>query len=345
MLRNIQLVRAIAAIMIAYFHFAPHYRVLGGNELAVWIGKHSFFGTDLFRVISGYILMHITQQYHFMDKEVQVKRILGKRFLRIYSGYFPFMIFTALVFLAYKPEFLERVNWFNSITLTSIDLQKLVLPMTWSLTYELYFYVLFCLGLYFGCYKNTKILFTFYITIVVANLIRETMIMPEEIGNPTFLSFFYSPYLLEFLTGMLLFKFRALFQQRVALYLSLLLCLPLMSFGVYYYLNIGLTRALIFGTVGGLLLTFVMALEFQEKWHAPAVAVALGGASYVIFLAHYGLIHIFVLSGLFKSLAGNKLMLGLAAAAFMIFLLSVCYLYYRLVDLPVYRYLAKYIFK
>lgn len=344
MLKNIQLIRAMAAIMIAYFHFAPHYRVLGGNDIAVLIGKHLFFGTDIFRVISGYILMHITQQYHFMETGVQIKRILGKRFLRIYSGYFPFLIFTSLIFIIYRPEFLDRVNWFSSITLTSIDLQKLVLPMTWSLTYELYFYVLFCLGLYLGCYKNTKILISLYLFIVTVNVLRESLITTEAIGNPTFFSFFYSSYLLEFLTGMILFKYRKIFNYQLTLYVAVLLCIPLLMVGVYYYLNIGLTRALVFGGVGGLLLTVVMTLESREKWQAPKIAIALGGASYVIFLAHYGLIHIFVMSGLFKSFAENKTLLGLVAFTFMIFLLSVCYLYYRLVDLPVYRRLAKWIF-
>ena len=62
---NIQVLRAIAALMVAYFHAQPMVDAAYGAHAPVYMGS---FGVDLFFVISGFIMYYNISQNEFSFK-------------------------------------------------------------------------------------------------------------------------------------------------------------------------------------------------------------------------------------------------------------------------------------
>ncbi|MEG6190177.1 acyltransferase family protein, partial [Enterobacter roggenkampii] len=57
MFRNIQAMRAIAAILVVLYHFAPHFSIATGSNIPnLLFSKWAFFGVDIFFVISGFVI-------------------------------------------------------------------------------------------------------------------------------------------------------------------------------------------------------------------------------------------------------------------------------------------------
>ena len=140
MLRNLHLLRAIAALAVVYFHTTSE----AGLNLSANIGSH---GVDVFFVISGFIIPYISA--HSSD------RFLLRRIIRIVPFYWTA---TMVVFstAALAPHILHstRVDYVQLMCSlffipreTSYPGMVPTLVLGWSLNYEMSFYVMFGLAL------------------------------------------------------------------------------------------------------------------------------------------------------------------------------------------------------
>ena len=141
-LNNIQMLRAIAALLVVFHHALPHYTVMGGSLTFVQtVSEWGFLGVDIFFVISGFIMAYTT-----FNKERtfdNAKTFFKHRLFRIYLGYWPFFfVMLALLFVT-NPQKISDLDVIGSFFLINADMFQLVLPISWSLSYELYFYLLF----------------------------------------------------------------------------------------------------------------------------------------------------------------------------------------------------------
>jgi len=58
---NVQILRALAAILVVLHHSLPHYLEMGGkSSLLGHIGQYGFVGVDIFFVISGFVIYKAT---------------------------------------------------------------------------------------------------------------------------------------------------------------------------------------------------------------------------------------------------------------------------------------------
>jgi len=98
------------------------------------------------------------------------------------------------------PIHLEKLDLLGSFSLFQSNMFKLVLPVSWSLSYELYFYLLFTATFFLTRIQLYRVIpaVTFILLIWAIYVYKNTEI-PE--------SFFYSSFLLEFFAGVLLFMF------------------------------------------------------------------------------------------------------------------------------------------
>jgi peptidoglycan/LPS O-acetylase OafA/YrhL len=140
MVSNIQLVRFLAAFAVMAFHFSfPYFRTEG-----LWLGAilapfrtYGWVGVDVFFVISGFIMWHSTQSRH---RSKDILPFLYRRFARIFLGYWPWLIVTLIFVLGIRDGSASKIDWLNAITLWP---GNPVLPTSWTLSYELLFYLVF----------------------------------------------------------------------------------------------------------------------------------------------------------------------------------------------------------
>jgi len=142
-LNNIQMLRAVAALLVVFHHALPHYAAMGGKiALISSLSEWGFVGVDIFFVISGFIMAYTT-----FNKERtfdNAKTFFKHRLFRIYLGYWPFFFVMLLILFVTNPQKISDLDVVGSFFLINVDMFQLVLPISWSLSYELYFYCSWC---------------------------------------------------------------------------------------------------------------------------------------------------------------------------------------------------------
>jgi len=329
-IHNIQMLRAVAAVIVVMHHMLPHYQAMG--ESLSWIrfiSEWGFIGVDIFFVISGFIMAYTT---FGKPRGLGSAKIFFKhRLFRIYLGYWPFFFAMLAALYVINPMKLSSLDMIGSFFLTNVDMFKLVLPVSWSLTYELYFYLLFLVTFMFTV-KQLYILIPLFI-MTIFSLVLLTFF------NQDFpQSFFYSPFLLEFFGGVLLYMFRDQLMKWWMLPLSLLVILLAYGYGISYETKNGLYRVLAFGTGAVFIVLFALILEERGLYRAGKRLEALGDASYTLYLSHLIIIQLFFMSGLRTFFTGEGFLLPLLG---WITLLALCIvfslIYYQKVERPIYK--------
>ena len=187
----LQALRGAAALAVFLFHLVPYFAVSGTNLFPAWLWRSGEFGVDLFFVLSGVVL---TLGYASRDLSVKgVGRFYLRRGLRIYSGYWPFLLAMLLVNTSFGFERALDDNLLGSVLLTEIGISKLVLGVSWSLSFELYFYALF--GLLFLVPQR--------LALVLLGLYAAAIVYLQYFLTDAPLAdhFVFSPFILEFLLG------------------------------------------------------------------------------------------------------------------------------------------------
>lgn len=156
-MQSIQLLRALAVVAVIISHISHELKNLLANKLTTFDDKlfPGDFGVDLFFVISGFIMLYTTQ--NSFGRAGETYSFLRRRVLRIVPFYW---IATTLMIIAVM-MFPGSVNtatsdiwqWITSYFFIpyareSDGLIRPVLGIGWSLQYEMLFYAIFAIGLF-----------------------------------------------------------------------------------------------------------------------------------------------------------------------------------------------------
>ena len=157
----------------------------------------------------------------------------------------------------------------------------------WTLCYEMYFYLLFAIALFFHRKYLLLILSCFFISGVILGLFYTTPIWMKVATNPI---------LFEFLIGAaiatLLLEKKHLLLKKI---FALILFIASLAVLFIHDLNFGdFTRPLIFGLPCGLFLVLAIYLE-KIGLNTPKILKSMGDSSYTLYL-----IHPFILSAIGK---------------------------------------------
>lgn len=280
MLRSIQILRAIAALLVVFAHFELTTPAIGG------------FGVDIFFVISGFIMAYI------VDKNPE--SFLYKRLVRILPLYY-FMTFLTTTLFFFKPM------WFRSLIFTPEALFKSllfipyrikgsgpILSLGWTLNYEMFFYlsIAICIAL-FGTANAMRVCFGWLILLVIITFAIQPDIYPiQYLGNSITLEFVGGGLLFSFWNNHHLSRSQSI---RKGMILAGAVSFIFLIFADYVS-DPASTRFLIFGIPAILITNSFLLLETNINPHKRfhSTMILLGDASYAMYLVHPFVIYAFL---------------------------------------------------
>lgn len=260
-LANLQILRAVAALSVVLQHLSPILKDVG---IAPPTG-----GVDLFFVLSGYII-------GARATAVSAADFMARRALRIIPLYW------SMVGLAFASAW-AAPGLFNHASPTLTELVKTllfvpyrdsagsvfhpVLVVGWTLNYEMFFYAVFAAG---------RVLTRNAIVPAVLALLAIVALFPLLPQGSVVQEFYGSPILLEFAGGLLLTRIQPS-RHAPAMVALLIAAVPAVLFGRS-------EAAWVAGAAGMAVVFAAVSLEKQGiAWRG---AVALGDASYALYLSH-----------------------------------------------------------
>ena len=291
-INSIQLLRGVAALAVVVHHTGGYVRRY--FEPNVFLGDYfsiGFGGVDLFFVISGFIIHFTSKKY--LDSPSKLNEYLKKRFVRVFPIHW--FVLTVLFFTGWLITTVFHKNIFSIgyphtliayiQTYTLFPLHFAINPVTWTLSYELFFYLCFALLII------SKRLWFIPLGILLISLYNIYLNYLANGGEAkmTYFNFIFSSYNVEFMLGFLIYQFYD------KLKLSTISSLILLTTGLSIFIIFGYEvsdfdnykRLLIFGIPSALIVLAMLNLEKNDAITIPKFWILLGDASYVLYLIHF----------------------------------------------------------
>lgn len=278
-LHSIQVLRAVAALMVLSCHIGS---IEGLYTSMRFLPEWGMYGVDLFFVISGFVMAHTTRP-DWGNPKALVPFLL-KRIGRIYPVYWQFTA-VILVVMLIAPTAMNMTEAMRPSILKSLLLWPQIpdplLGVGWSLVYEMYFYLVFCLAFVL---PRAWLLWGFVLWYLVLLMV---VAFGGRVGEyPAELKLITSPLAFEFMLGCVL---AWVYNMGKQVSVVLLVCIALL-----WCAGMGATsipngydaarHVLCAGVPATFLLYAVLMLE--RRWMFPGWLRALGDASYSLYLCH-----------------------------------------------------------
>ena len=264
-LLSVQYLRAVAAILVVLFH-----QLQGRNPL-FRLGSH---GVDLFFVISGFIMIAITD-----GRPITPARFMLDRIARIAPMYW---IATGAAVL-----WMLAIGHFYEATVSPVDILRSLffipsfnahgrleptIYLGWTLNYEMFFYTAFALTLFLP----TRLRLPVLTGAALASVLVGRLTHPQNAVGITY----SSPIILNFVAGAWLgraYGFRLIGSYVRMMSGDLAVILALAACALLY-------RNLIYGVAASAVLAAFLMAEKSKLLPRSAVLLALGNASYSTYL-------------------------------------------------------------
>ena len=281
MIHSIQYLRFLGAILVLCYHiYALNYRYYPDINLP-YIFSIGNFGVDIFFVISGYIMALISTNSQPGFKTTC--RFLLKRARRIYPIYWLYTLIVLAIYAVYpnlvNSSYAETPSLFRSFFLLPSDTNPW-LNVGWTLIYEVYFYLLIALLMFFKVEIRNIVLSSYFIFILSYSYIFYFDNNPE---NPLE-KYYLSPLICEFILGYWLYHKSTLLSLRSGVVIILLALIVLLGATYLFDINSNLKRFIIYG-FPALLITFGFLSVFHERKNFVFIS-KLGDISYSTYLSH-----------------------------------------------------------
>jgi peptidoglycan/LPS O-acetylase OafA/YrhL len=288
--RNIQGLRAIAALMVLTSHLFWDIVPMRTHWARTGFTAVGISGVDIFFVISGFIIYHVTRrsagQAALVGRRAAFYEFAMKRFIRIYPLYW--IVFgVATVMMIWLPpasSFVKKPQ--IELLLLVNSLPNYRVQAAWTLTFEVYFYAATALSMLFFPKRIYTGLLGWFATVGIVSVLATVF------GLNIPLDYVFAPILLEFLLGM---GVAVLIGRGESRYRLLALCagvallligaVPLHADGGRAALSY-LLRLACWGFPAALIVYGAAAFELGKSRVMPMTLQYLGDASFSIYLWH-----------------------------------------------------------
>lgn len=276
MLIGIHYMRGLAALLVVIFHVIgimvtyKHYDTQFPYHILA-------AGVDIFFVISGYLMVKTTEKYK--HTKLDWKLFLYKRLTRIAPMYWLITILISAAIL-YKPSLAEKQVdielilkslLFIPTNIPGSHAQSTVIPVGWTLVYEMFFYFAFAA---FTAVNYRAGLFLLIFLFCALSL-------THSISDNYYLTIYSNPIILEFILGILVAKLKTPSHSK-GLTFVLLGCLAFFA-GTYLDGPELSARPISAGIGAAMMIYGASGIKLKRELIIPS---ALGDASYSIYLTH-----------------------------------------------------------
>jgi exopolysaccharide production protein ExoZ len=286
-LEGIQILRGYAAMLVVVTHLWS----AGLVSSALRFSRIGGLGVDIFFIISGFIMCYSLRDRVRLEDCFQ---FLKKRVIRVYPIYLLVLIPFLLQYLVRNVGSVDPLLVIGNLLLLpsfsgSPEYRMLVGP-AWTLTYELFFYLLFTGAMLSSASKDRAIYTVMVVIVLLVTLVNILGLKGDRLQWSNFQYIVGDTLLFNFVIGCSCYfvwrKYaRAVFSFWSALAAAVVLTvvsLGLSKFGLPRILSLGLPA-------GAIVLVFLFA-DF-EKRNLTKPLLFLGSASYSIYLVHAVIAH------------------------------------------------------
>jgi len=309
-LNSIQYLRAIAALLVVYSHAIDVQMVFGTSwqQNFLYIQNFGAIGVDIFFVISGFIISHITIN---QDGPKQSWQFLKKRFIRINPSYYAASIIYILSLFALNqveasrsamldPDFIK--SSIKTLTIVPLfdhgnDIWSPWLVVGWTLSFEWLFYVMYTLAIFFSI-RNKSLLLVLVLCIL-------TVVGYAHHSKEVHYVFLTNPIVWEFCFGVII----AWLYKKINIPKIIAYCFLIAGTGALIYLVVhgygGISEA--HNTISG-----KDSWMRVVKWGMPSAAIVAG--------------LLFIEKNYQRTIFKNKVLLLLGDASYAIYLIHTCML-------------------
>ena len=290
-INSIQFLRGFAALAVVIHHTSGYVKryfeptLLFGDKFSI-----GFAGVDLFFVISGFIIHFTSKRY--VDNPSKLKEYLQKRFIRVYPIYWiitTILFFSSWLIVQVLNNNIFSIGYPNTLvayvqTYLLFPLHFAINPVTWTLSYELFFYLCFALIII------SKRFWVIPVAILGISFYNIFINVPEIVDvELNYFNFIFSGYNFEFILGFLIFQFYE--KIKLSNLISIILLIVSVIIIAFFGYSIGdydsYKRVLTFGIPSGLILISLLNLEQNKAISFPKFTLNLGDASYALYLIHF----------------------------------------------------------
>ena len=290
-LMRLQSIRGLAAVLVLLFHATE---ISNRNFGQPWFGNIFAWGdggVDLFFVLSGFILWYAHSRD--LHQPWRLRSFLCKRLIRIYPLYWALTLVMVGVYFAVPSAGVghetQPLTVMKSLLLFPVEPFP-VLTVGWSLCHEILFYGVFALLLGLRPLTAGTVLGGWLGATLMLQASQWLGMLPGEL--PFTLKFLLSSHNLEFGLGM---GVAALVLKQPERYPGQLL----LAGGLGSFVLMGLLREwggslwppfLAYGLPSALAILGAAVLDLRQPLTDSMAGIALGDASYALYLSHYGVL-------------------------------------------------------
>lgn len=289
-IQNIQALRGVAVLSVVLFHLVSIEQKYGGSKTILSeLFQFGMVGVDLFFVISGFVMVAVTRG-KFKNQKHALKFIY-RRASRIFPTYWFYSLLVLIVFFI-QPLWVNssqgnQVNILASFLLLPSQTLPLVM-VGWTLTHEMYFYLIFFLFMLLFSERNMPIAVLLWgISVLLLNIsFKSSSPVIRIVTHPLTIEFIGGCVI-----GILYYKRNSQTTVRVLIAMA---CFVLTAsiIGYFYYQKITgqiaplhWWRILIFG-IPALLIVYCFVNAEEKGFVVHSSLIKVGDASYSIYLSH-----------------------------------------------------------
>lgn len=288
----VQVLRGVASLLVVLFHTSVNSREILGKDFCFDFFFFGGSGVDIFFVLSGFIITYTS--FGGITHPDRLLPFIRRRFIRIFPSYWIIIGFFLVVQLL-LPSFYKSHFDFSILNFCStwflLPGHTMVNGVSWTMSYELFFYLLFSLAFIIPNRKWSFSLFAIYALVIIALPLTGT----DTSNGGRWAGLILFPMNIEFFLGVVAAVIILHIRQTAALPLIITGALFFLADGILYDQNIVLlpnafNRVVLFGIPSFLIITGIVKFELTRKLEVHNVLLLLGEASYSLYLLHLPLL-------------------------------------------------------